>query len=176
MERQLPFEGLAEIQLGAAARALGWQPSASVMELKPKATLGKTNDFQQKLEGHLRGLLEPGETLMGVSAASQQKGLFSGGVVALGVTGSRLIIQPLDRKGRELRGEATSLTRDQLDKIKVRRAGGAWDSPSDMVMSAVAITIKLKTTDGEKFQFSLMDGSTAQPLKTFLGESAESSI
>lgn len=146
------------------------------MELKPKATPSRNSDFQQKLDGHLKSLLEPGESLMGVSAASQQKGIFSGGVVALGVTEHRLIIQPLDRRGREIKGEATSFTRDQLGKVKVRRAGGAWDSPADMVMSAVAITIKLKTTDGEKFQFSLMDGSTAEALKSFLGESAGSSI
>jgi len=146
------------------------------MELKPSTSSGRTSEFEQKLESHIEGLLTPGEKLLGVTAASQQKGIFSGGVVTLAVTDRRLIIQPLDRKGREVKGEASSLTRDEISKVKLRRAGGAWDSPTDVIMSHVAITVKLKTAGGEKFQFSLMDGSSAEPLRVFLGESEGASI
>lgn len=84
--------------------------------------------------------------------------MFSGGVVALAVTDRRLIVQPLDRRGREIKGEAVSITRPELAKVRISRAGGAFDDPSVVVMSRIAMTVKLKTTGGDKFRFSLMDG------------------
>lgn len=158
------------------------------MELKPKTTTAEKSDLEEKLDGHVATLLEPGEKLIGLTAASQQKGMFSGGVVALVVTDRRLIVQPLDRRGREIKGEATSITQPELDKVKISRAGGAFDDPGAVVMSQVAISVKLKTTSGEKFRFSLMDGqgsglfgglsggatqqSAVQALRTFLGAAA----
>jgi len=43
-------------------------------------------DLEAKYRPHLESLLEPGEELRGICVASQQKGLFKGGAVALGVS------------------------------------------------------------------------------------------
>ena len=164
------------------------------MELKPAAT-GKEpkerSGFEIELEQRVQGLLEPDEKLLGATVASQQKGLFSGGVATLVVTDRRLIVQPMDRRGRTVKGEPTSITQSELTKVKVRRAG-AGDSASSLIMSGVAITVKIKTTGGEKFQFSLMDGGgsailgklgggplqqqAVQALRVFLGEDGASVI
>ena len=86
------------------------------MELKPKASdkpeKERKNDFERIHGDHLRSLLEPGETLLGVAAVNWQRSLFKQTVSALGVTGSRLIIQPLDRKGR-MSGEAPVFIRKE---------------------------------------------------------------
>lgn len=156
------------------------------MELKPKQESTKRSKFEEQLAAHLESLLEPGETVLGATAASQQKGMFSGGVVNLAVTDRRLIVQPLDRRGRNLKGDAVSITRAELAKAKISRAGGAWDDPSAVVMSQVAIQVKIKTTGGEKYKFSLMNGegggllgglsggpsqqNAVQALRAFLGD------
>jgi hypothetical protein len=57
-------------------------------------------DFDAKHRPHLEGLLEPGEKLTGVCAATRQQGMFKGGAVAVGVADRRLIIQPLDAEPR----------------------------------------------------------------------------
>ena len=61
-------------------------------------------DFDSKHRPHLESLLEPGEELLGICAASQQKGLFKGGVVALGVGDRRLIVRGEGRILGELGG------------------------------------------------------------------------
>ena len=156
------------------------------MELKPAGTPEKEKSAAAlKLEQHMEDLLEPGETLLGVTAASHQKSIFSGGVVNLAVTDRRLIVQPLDRRGRSTKGDAVSITREQVDKAKVSRSGGGSD-PSGILMSQVAIQVKIKTTNGEKYRFSMMDGegrgllgglsggatqqSAVQALRVFLGD------
>ena len=74
------------------------------MELKPRASddpeKERRNDFERIHVYHLRSLLEPGEDLLGVAAVNWQRSMFKQTVSALGVTGGRLIIQPLDRKGK----------------------------------------------------------------------------
>ena len=45
-------------------------------------------DFDTKHWPHLESLLEPGERLLGIIAAAQQKGMFKGGAAAIGVTDS----------------------------------------------------------------------------------------
>ncbi len=156
------------------------------MELKPASTPKKEkSEAAIKLEMHMESLLEPGEALLGVTAASQQKSMFSGGVVNLAVTDRRLIIQPLDRRGRTVKGDAVSITRPEIDKAKIGRSGGA--DPSGIIVGQVAIQVKIKTTGGEKYKFTMMDGqgngllgglsggasqlSTVQALRAFLGES-----
>ncbi len=162
------------------------------MELKPAATPEKKkSEAELKLEQNLQGLLEPGETLLGATAASQQKGMFSGGVVQLAVTDRRLIVQPLDRRGRDVKGNAISITQSEIAKAKISRAGGAWDDPSAVLMSQVAIQVKIKATGGEKYRFSMMDGqgngllgglsggpsqqTAVQALRAFLGDSDSAS-
>ncbi len=129
------------------------------MELKPKATESKPSKFEGMIDERLGELLEAGETVRGVAAASQQKGIFSGGVVALAVTDRRLIIQPLDRRGKGPKGEATSIAREEVASAKLGRPGGSWESPSSIIVGQVSIQVKLKTKSGDKFRFMLMDGS-----------------
>ena len=155
------------------------------MELKPASTPKKEkSEAALKLEQHMQGLLEPGETLLGVTAASHQKSVFSGGVVNIAVTDRRLIIQPLDRRGKDVKGDPVFLTRDQIAKAKFSRNGGS--DPSGILMSQVAIQVKIKTTGGDKYKFSMMDGqgngllgglsggpsqaTAVQALRVFLGE------
>jgi len=129
------------------------------VELKPKSTGSKPSKLESILVDRLGELLEAGEGIRGLAAASQQKGIFSGGVVALVVTDRRLIVQPLDRRGKGPKGAATSITREQVASVKLGRPGGGWDSPSSVIVGQSSIQIKLKTTGGEKFRFMLMDGS-----------------
>jgi hypothetical protein len=112
-------------------------------------------DFDAKLRPHLEGLLEPGEQLEGVCACSQQKGLFSGGAVALGVTGGRLIVQPLDRRG-DPDGEAQPLVPEDIAEAKAEGAGGGWAEIGAAIMDQHAIKLTLKTTAGEKLRLMMM--------------------
>lgn len=129
------------------------------MELKPKATESKKKDYERKLEAHFGGLLEPGESLRGFCSASQQKGLFSGGVVSLATTDRRLIVQTLDRKGRVKTGEVISIAPEEIASASTGGAGGAWDDPAAVLMDRAATRLKIKTTGGEKLKFMLMDGT-----------------
>ncbi len=129
------------------------------MELKPKSIGSKPSKLESILGDRLGELLEAGESVRGLAAASQQKGIFSGGVVALVVTDRRLIVQPLDRRGRGPKGGATSITREHVASAKFGRPGGGWDSPSSVIVGRSSVQVKLKTTGGEKFRFMLMAGS-----------------
>jgi hypothetical protein len=112
-------------------------------------------DFDAKLRPHLEGLLGPGETLEGVCAASQQKGLFSGGSVALGVTAGRLLVQPLDRRGAP-DGEALALTPQDIAEAKAEGAGGGWADIGSALMDEHAVKLELRTTAGEKLKLMFM--------------------
>ncbi len=54
----------------------------------------------EKYADHLASLLEAGEELTGVCAASEQQGMFKGRGVVLAVTDRRLLVVGLDRRGR----------------------------------------------------------------------------
>lgn len=82
-------------------------------------------DLDLRYRPHLESLLEPGEELRGLCVASQQKGLFKGGAVVLGVTPQRLIVQALSRRG-DPEGEAESLTPDAIESARAGSAGGGW--------------------------------------------------
>jgi hypothetical protein len=92
-------------------------------------------DFDAKLRPRLEALLEPGEALEGVLAASRQKGLFKGGSAAIGVTERRLLIQPLDRRGNP-DGEARSLAPGDIAGAKAEGAGGGWAEVGAAIMTA----------------------------------------
>jgi hypothetical protein len=157
------------------------------VELKPSSKVrkkSKSDRYRKQLEAGIRGLLEPGEELKGIAAASWKKGVFSTAVVALAVTDRRLIIQPLGRRKGELDGEARSLTRAQVEKVKADRPGGFADTPSQAIMDSSTIDLKVWTEGGEKLKFQLMHGegmfgflgggasqqNGVQTLLAFLGE------
>jgi hypothetical protein len=114
-------------------------------------------DFDAKHQSHLQELLEPGEELRGICAASRQQGPFKGGAVALGVTDRRLLIQPLDRRG-EVSGDVISIAPEQIASAKAGGAGGGWATPEAAIADHVAVRLRLKTTDGEKVNLMLMRG------------------
>lgn len=122
-------------------------------------------DFDEKLRPHLEGLLEPGEELEGICACSQQKSMFSGGAVALGITPGRLLVQPLDRRG-EPSGEAQSLAPADIAEAKASGAGGGWAEIGAILLDRHAVKLTLKTTGGEKLRLMMMraEGSGAMAM------------
>ena len=112
-------------------------------------------DFDAKLRPHLAGMLAEGEELEGICACSQQKGLFSGGAVALGVTPGRLIVQPLDRRGNP-DGAAESLRPEDIAEAKAEGAGGGWPEVGAAIMDQHAVKLTLRTTAGEKLRLMMM--------------------
>lgn len=102
-------------------------------------------------------LLEPGEEIRGVCVATQAS-MFKGRQVALGVTDRRLIVQGMNRKF-EPAGEAISLPPERIAAAAADGAGGGWMTVSAAIMDGAAVTLKLKTTDGEKLKLMLMHGS-----------------
>jgi hypothetical protein len=112
-------------------------------------------DFDAKLRPHLEGLLGEGEELEGICACSQQKGLFSGGAVALGVTPRRLIVQPLDRRGNP-DGQAQSLRPEDIAEAKAEGAGGGWPEIGAAIMDHHAVRLTLRTAAGEKLRLMMM--------------------
>jgi hypothetical protein len=102
-------------------------------------------------------VLEPDEEIRGVCVATQAS-MFKGRQVALGVTDRRLIVQRMNRKF-EPSGEAISLPPERIVAAAADGAGGGWMTVSAAVMDGAAVTLKLKTTDGEKLKLMLMHGS-----------------
>jgi hypothetical protein len=114
-------------------------------------------DVNSKYRPELEPRLEGGEDLRGICVASQQKGLFKGGAVAIGVTDRRLLVQSLDRRGNP-DGEPRSLTPEQIAEAKAGPAGGGWLNVSTAILDHTAVRLEIKTTDGEKLKLMLMRG------------------
>jgi hypothetical protein len=112
-------------------------------------------DFAATHRAHLEGQLEPGEELLGICAATQHS-TFSGKAVAIGVSERRLLIQPLDRRGRP-DGVATLLAPDQITSVRATDAGGM--SLGAVLMDSAAATLVLHTTEGGKLKLTMMRGT-----------------
>jgi hypothetical protein len=115
------------------------------------------DELETKLRGAVEPLLESGENLVGVCVASQV-GLFKGRMVALATTDRRLVVQGLSRKF-ERDGEPVSITPERLADASAEGAGGGWAEIGAAVMDRAAVTLKLRTTDGEKLKLMLMRGT-----------------
>jgi len=117
------------------------------------------DQFADRVGPVLQGMLEGGESLQGIAAATLQK-TFSGGLFAIGVTDRRLILQQLDRKIQP-KEPAISVPPQALAAAQVDPESllGSTDlfSTSDIV-DALTITVQLKTTDGQKFKLMMMKG------------------
>jgi hypothetical protein len=116
-------------------------------------------DLDSKLRPVVEALLEPGEELRGVCVATQAS-LFKGRQVALGVTDRRLLVQGMTRKF-EADGVPISLPPERIAKADAEGAGGGWMQVSAAIMDGAAVTLKLRTTDGEKLKLMLMRGTGA---------------
>jgi hypothetical protein len=117
-----------------------------------------SDDFAARVRPHLEGELEPGEELRGVAAATYQK-TFSGSLYAVGVTDRRLLLQPLDRRA-EPKGELASVPRATLESFELDGAGAGWPTAPMAVLDAATLTLKLRTTDGERFRLLMMRGGS----------------
>jgi hypothetical protein len=112
-------------------------------------------DLDSRYRPHLSSLLSSGEELRGLLAASQQKGMFKGGVVVIGVTGERLIVQPLSRRG-EPDGEAESLRPRDIASVSTGRTVGDALNPYEGLMDAWAAKLEIRKADGGKLKLALM--------------------
>lgn len=101
--------------------------------------------------------MEAGEELRGACVATQA-GVFRGRQVAIGVTPGRLLIQGMNRKF-EPDGPPLSLPPERLAAVKAEGAGGGWWEVTAAIMDGVAVTLKLRTTDGEKLKLMMMRAS-----------------
>jgi hypothetical protein len=114
-------------------------------------------DLDSKYRPVLTELLDGGEELRGLCAASQQKSMFKGGAVAIGVTDRRLLVQPLDRRG-DPDGPVESITPEQVASAKAGGAGGGWWSVTTGILDHAAVRLEIRTTDGEKLKLMMMRG------------------
>src|SRR3954447_1251367 len=114
-------------------------------------------DLEAKYRPHLESLLEHGEELRGICVASQQKGLFKGGAVALGVSDRRLPVQPLDRRGGP-DGDPASIAPADVASAKAGGAGGGWWSVPTGILDHAAVRLEIKKTDGAKLKLMMMRG------------------
>ena len=114
-------------------------------------------DFAAVMRPHLETALESGETLEGICAAAQQSA-FKGRSLAIGVTDRRLLLAPQDRRGRPT-GELISIHPAAIAEARAGGAGGGWASVGPAIMDSAAITLQLRTTDGQKYKLNLMRGA-----------------
>jgi hypothetical protein len=114
-------------------------------------------DLDAVYRPHLESQLEPGEELNGFCVAAQQKGLFRGGAVIIGITARRLIVQPTDRRGNPA-GEAESLAPDSIESARAGGAGGGWFSVTAGIMDHAAVQLEIKRVGGRKLKLMMMRG------------------
>ena len=113
-------------------------------------------DLDAKLRAAVAPLLQPGEELRGVCVATQQS-LFKGRQVAIGVSDRRLLVQGMNRKF-EPDGEPVLLPPEAIAEAAVDGAGNGWLEVGAAILDQVAITLKLRSADGEKLKLTLMHG------------------
>jgi hypothetical protein len=111
-------------------------------------------DLDAKLRPVAEALLTQGEELRGVCVATQV-GMFKGRQVLLGVTDRRLLVQGMNRKFEPV-GEAISMPPERIADASAEGAGGGWISVGLAIMDGAAVTLKVRTTDGEKLKLTMM--------------------
>ena len=84
--------------------------------------------------------------------------MFKGRQVAIGVSDRRLLVQGMNRKF-EPDGEPVLLPPERIADASVDGAGGGWLEVGAAILDQVAITLKLRTSDGEKLKLTMMHGS-----------------
>jgi hypothetical protein len=113
-------------------------------------------EFAAEARPHVEALLEPGEQLQGIAAATQQ-GMFTGHLCALATTDRRLILLPLDRHIAP-KDEPVSLTAGDVASASVVGFGNEWWSAA--IPIATGFTLRLKDVDGTKYKLNLMGGGS----------------
>jgi hypothetical protein len=114
-------------------------------------------DLDAKLRPVAEALLTQGEELRGVCVATQV-GMFKGRQVLLGVADRRLVVQGMNRKFEPV-GEAISLPPERIADASAEGAGGGWISVGLAIMDGAAVSLKIRTTDGDKLKLTMMRGT-----------------
>jgi hypothetical protein len=114
-------------------------------------------DLDATLRPVAEALLTQGEELRGVCVATQV-GMFKGRQVLLGVTDRRLLVQGMNRKFEPV-GEAISMPPERIADASAEGAGGGWISVGLAIMDGAAVTLKIRTTDGDKLKLTMMRGT-----------------
>jgi hypothetical protein len=115
------------------------------------------DELGAKLRAAVEPLLEPGEELRGICAATQV-GLLTGRMVALAATDRRLVMQGLTRK-LERKGEPRSIVPEGIVSAKADGAGGGWPELGAAIMDRAAVTLRIRTAEGERLKLDLMRGT-----------------
>ena len=84
--------------------------------------------------------------------------MFKGRQVAIGITDRRLLVQGMNRRF-EPDGDLTSLPPEAIADASAEGAGGGWADIGSSIMERAAVTLKLRTTDGEKLKLTMMRGT-----------------
>lgn len=116
-----------------------------------------STNLADKLRAALEPSLADGEELQGACVATRV-GIFRGRQVAIGVTPGRLLVQDMSR-GFEPDGPVVSLPPERLASVAADGAGGGWPELSAAIMDQAAVTLKLRTVDGEKLKLTMMRGT-----------------
>jgi hypothetical protein len=114
-------------------------------------------DLGSKLRPVAEALLTQGEGLRGVCVATQV-GMFKGQQVLLAVTDGRLLVQGMNRKFEPV-GDAISLPPERIADASAEGAGGGWMNVGLAIMDGAAVTLKVRTTDGEQLKLTMMRGT-----------------
>lgn len=131
------------------------------------------NEYHDRVRATVDGLLDDGEELTGVVAATQRK-TFSARTVAVAVTSQRLLVQPLTRR-LEPDGTPIVITPDQLDTASAVVAGGEWWN-TEIPVTDAALTVRLRTSDGTKLTLDLMRGGDGLLGRLGGGEAQEEGV
>ena len=118
--------------------------------------MSTSDRLEAKLRPVIEALLEPGEELRGVCVGAES-GMFKGRQVAVGTTDRRLIVQGMSR--RFAADGDRCCCADWIADVSVDGAGGGWIEVGPAILDATAVTLKLRTVDGEKAKINMMKGT-----------------
>jgi hypothetical protein len=115
-------------------------------------------EYEAMIRPFAESVLAPGDELQGACVASQQT-TFRGWMVLIAVTEDTLIVQRLKRaKQLEADGEPLRLGPADIAAAKTGSSGDEFANPTIAVVDALAVTLKLKTTAGEKLKLMISRG------------------
>jgi len=114
----------------------------------------KQAEYQDKITAVEDALTDGSERTLGTCVASWPSA-FRSKTVAIVATDRRLLVQEIDRKINP-QGDVISLPPERIESAELSGVRGR--SVSSAVMNAATITIKLRTTDGQKMKLVTMAG------------------
>src|SRR5258708_1439745 len=136
---------------------IGFGSNSNDINARPAVVTLTVVDLDSKLRPVAEALLTQGEELRGVCVATQV-GMFKGRQVLLGVTDGRLLVQGMNRKFEPV-GDAISLPPERIADASAEGAGGGWVNVGLAIMDGPAVTLKVRSTDGQKLKLTMMRGT-----------------